>query len=174
MFPLLIPMLFGSTLGPLTSKGARAFRESWNEGEKIGIDCRRCLSSGPHVFVRIDRKESGGLLSGILLGVPGGALHGLTGKRIFKCERCSTEMYEDGSHLGASFSERMDGFANYPKLRESVEQLQYLMKNHTKIAAKHMEEIVRLETELFALNSDKELLERKVRQLIEKIRKDAA
>ena len=83
-------------------------------------------------------------------------------------------MYEDGSHLGASFSERIDGFANYPKLREALEQLQYLVANHKKIAAKHMEEIVRLETELFALNSDKELLERKVRQLIKKIQKKAA
>jgi len=173
-FPLLIPLAIAIFAGGGTAVGTKKAREYFNEGETIYVSCRRCHSYGPHLFDRINRSVAPGLLMGFIAGIPGGLILGITGKRIFKCRSCGADMYEDGSRPGATLSERLEGFSNYPDLKDAIEDFQNLVANNQTIAAKHHEEIARLQRELDDVNSDKEILAAKLRTLINKMWQEAA
>jgi len=172
--PLLIPLVIAVFAGGGTAVGTKKLREAWNEDESIKISCRRCHSHGPHRFDRINRSAAPGLLIGFIAGIPGGLISGITGKRIFKCRSCGADMYEDGSRPSATITERLEGFNNYPELKDALEEFQNLAANNQKIAAKHHEEIMRLQRELDDVNSDKDILVAKLRKLMKKMQREAA
>ena len=143
----------------------RKFKEWRNKGDYIRVPCRRCGAWGPHDFTKVD--------SGIsdYLGIP---LVPLLRKRIFTCGKCGVEMYEDGCRPTASFAQRFEAFMKQPEFQEAYEQLQQLVAQNQKIAVNHAKEIMRLQEMLADINADKAELIRKIRELIERIRREAA
>lgn len=131
-------------------------RTARNKNTSIEIPCKRCHSTLRHPFDRFD---------------PGWSPVPFHLNKIFKCAECGVSMYENGEIL-VTFFDRVDGFIHYPKLMETINELELLVARDTNIAAKHSEEILRLKSELNKINSDKDLITRNLRALITRIKKE--
>jgi hypothetical protein len=167
-------LLAGMVAGPLTTKGVVALRKWWNEGEEIGIECRRCNNNGPHKFVTIDRSIGGTIFIGALTGTIGGSVSGAVAKRVFQCESCGCSMYENGERPDWNMDKALESFVRYPALKEAYEDAQGLIARNQKIAIKHKTKISLLEKQLKDTSSDKVALERELKAISEAIRREAA
>lgn len=173
--PLLVIMaLSGAGAGAAVSKGTAAIRGWLNKGEKVQTPCRRCGNEGPHEFVAIDRSWVGGATIGILVGGIGGAVAGAVAKRIFRCSLCSAAMYESGERPGWNADDAIKAFLQYPTLREASEELQDAIARNQEVAKRHQEQIIKLEGDLRAQQTDKAELEQQIRALTAQIKRERA
>jgi hypothetical protein len=95
------------------------------------------------------------------------------GDKVFRCENCGALMLENGEIIVTLF-DRVEGFIKYPKLIQAINDLEFMVAQNQHIASKHSEEILNLKNELNNVNSDKDLILKKLTELMSKIKKEAA
>lgn len=114
--------------------------------------CGRCSSEGRHKFKRMEPTA-----------IP------LKGKKIFICRKCKAEMYETGK-VKVTFFDRVDAFIQYPQLMRSINELESIGKKQ-RLSPKNKKEVLSIRKELLRKDSDKKLCTKKIRALINEIKK---
>lgn len=162
--------------GMAAAKGTTKVREFMNDGETIKCKCSYCGSKGPHLFKKIDRSWTSGGVVGFLTGGAGGIVSGIIAKKLYECNHCGHLIHLDGSkrgwNLDNAFSNAADNFIDYPKLEESYEELASLNERNKKVSQKYQQQIEGFKEEINKKNIDHAELEKRVRKLIAKIKKD--
>ena len=101
-----------------------------------------------------------------------------TGEKIFMCNKCGGEMLEDGTIVLTlkerihDLMERVEAFRKWPEIKDAMQELQEMIAQNKKVAAKHRKEIEQLLVEMNKINADKDLLIEKIKKLREKIKAD--
>lgn len=130
----------------------RNIREYKLRKNTLHRSCKRCGFTDYHKFIRLD--------SGI---IP------ISTKKVFECKNCSSEMLEDGTII-TTLWDRIEAFVKAGDLKDALWELEILLKTNQNIAAKDREEIIRLMNELNDLKADKDLLKKRIRELIDRIK----
>ena len=78
-------------------------------------------------------------------------------------------MLEDGTII-TTLWDRIEAFVKAGDLKDALWELEILLKTNQNIAAKDREEIIRLMNELNDLKADKDLLKKRIRELIDRIK----
>ena len=119
----------------------------------IELKCKRCNSSMKPAFSRCEYST----------------FFPWSHKKIFKCENCKGEMYEDGKII-VTLMDRIDGFLKAEKNIESIAGLESLLANNQKLAANYHQELLDIKEQASKANADNALLNKKLHDLFEKIK----
>lgn len=174
--PFLVIALVSIASGMGAAKGTTKIREIINEGETIDCKCSYCGKKGKHVFYKIDRSWVTGGALGFLSGGIGGSISGFIAKKLYKCNHCGKLIYEDGGkrkwNADTALNNAVRSFTCYPELEDAYEELSNLIERNKVIELKYQKEIEDLKKEINKKNVNQFELEKKVRLLINKIKKD--
>jgi len=143
-------------LGPLAEYTFQLIKEKKYKDTSLQVSCRRCLSKGPHVFQRFE--------------IGGGWLP-FSGKKIFFCHNCCSELLENGATI-TTWTDRIEAAIHAGKNKDALWELEIMLTSSQKLTAKDREEIIRLKSEFNKTNADIELLSRKLRELIDRFKKN--
>lgn len=176
--PILAVIALGA-VGGVAARGAVGKVRNWlNNGETVVVSCPRCGNNGPHDFVFIDRSWATSAAVGVLTGAVGGAFMGAIAKRVFKCKSCNTAMYKNGDRPGWNADKAVEMFVRYPSLMRAheelegkISELERVISRHQEIAKKYAEQIEHLKQEQQTLNLEKEAIEERLHEMINRTKK---
>lgn len=174
--PFLVIAIVSIASGMGAAKGTAKIREFINEGETIDCECSYCHKYGKNEFYKIDRSWVTGGAIGFLSGGIGGTIGGFVAKKLYKCSHCGKLIYEDGSkrdwNADSALNNAVRSFTSSPEIEDAYEELSNLVERNKAIELKYKNEIEKLKIEINTKDVNVIELEKKVRLLIDKIKKD--